>query len=66
MSTESRASGEPAPRLCVLAATPQLTVTIEPGVEGGTELHLHAGGQGLWLARMARSLGADVDRKSVV
>lgn len=60
MSTESRASGEPAPRLCVLAATPQLTVTIEPGVEGGTELHLHAGGQGLWLARMARSLGADV------
>ena len=48
------------PRLCVLAVTPQLTVTIESGPDGRTEVHLHAGGQGLWLARMARSLGAEV------
>jgi 1-phosphofructokinase len=48
------------PRVCVLAVTPQLTVTIEPGADGRTEVHLHAGGQGLWLARMARSLGAEV------
>ena len=51
---------EVGPRLCVLAVTPQLTVTIEPGSEGRTEVHLHAGGQGLWMARMARSLGAEV------
>lgn len=56
----------PRPRLCVLAATPLLTVTIEPGGgqdpagPEGSEVHVHAGGQGLWLARMARSLGADV------
>ena len=51
---------EVGPRLCVLAVTPQLTVTIEPGPGGRTEVHLHAGGQGLWMARMARSLGAEV------
>lgn len=50
-----------APQICVLAATPLLTVTIEsmPGTEEA-EMHVHAGGQGLWVARMARSLGADV------
>lgn len=45
-----------------------LTVTIEagsPAGPGGTgpdhpEVHVHPGGQGLWVARMAYSLGADV------
>jgi len=56
------------PRVCVLAATPLLTVTIEagsaagPGVAGPEhpDVHVHPGGQGLWLARMAYSLGAEV------
>jgi 1-phosphofructokinase len=40
----------------VLAPTPLLTVTIEAGLEGD-EVHLHAGGQGLWVARMVAALG---------
>jgi 1-phosphofructokinase len=47
--------------VCVLAVTSLLTVTIEDGVDdAGPELHVHPGGQGLWVARMARSLGAHV------
>lgn len=51
-----------APRVCVLAATPWLTVTIEaPSSEDShPEVHVHAGGQGLWVGRMAVSLGAEV------
>jgi len=45
--------------VCVLAPTPRLTVTIEAG-NGSPDLHVHPGGQGLWVARMAASLGADV------
>lgn len=43
----------------VFAPMPQLTVTVERfGDE--PELHLHAGGQGLWQARMIQSLGVPV------
>ncbi|MGC0144182.1 PfkB family carbohydrate kinase [Pseudactinotalea sp. Z1732] len=51
------------PRLCVLAATPLLMVEIESSDEEGEaagNVHLHPGGQGLWVARMASSLGAGV------
>ncbi|MBX9245482.1 phosphofructokinase [Actinotalea ferrariae] len=49
------------PRVCVLALTSLLTVTVEDAVEGdGPEIHVHPGGQGLWLGRMAAVLGADV------
>ncbi|MBD3778682.1 MAG: phosphofructokinase [Micrococcales bacterium] len=49
------------PRVCVLAPTPILTVTLENGSDDVTpEIHVHPGGQGLWVARMAYSLGADV------
>jgi 1-phosphofructokinase len=45
----------------VLAPTPILTVTLENGSDAAApELHVHPGGQGLWVARMAYSLGADV------
>jgi 1-phosphofructokinase len=45
----------------VLAATPMLTVTIESAADSDLpEMHVHAGGQGLWVARMAHALGADV------
>lgn len=56
---------EPAPhlesdgRIAVFAPSPLLTVTIEPGPDR-PEVHLHAGGQGFWVARLAATLGADV------
>ena len=47
------------PTITVFDPFPVLTVTIEDR-EGGDEVHLHAGGQGLWVGRMAVSLGANV------
>ena len=46
-------------RIAVFAPSPLLTVTIEPGVDR-PEVHLHAGGQGFWVARLAATLGAEV------
>lgn len=43
----------------VFAPAPVLTVTIEHQA-GVLELHVHAGGQGIWQARMLVSLGASV------
>jgi 1-phosphofructokinase len=37
------------------------TVTIESVAGGGEDVHFHAGGQGLWIARMAGALGETVD-----
>jgi len=57
-------AGAQRPKICVLAPTPLLMVEIEPGDDEGypqaADLHLHPGGQGLWVARMAISLGAEV------
>jgi 1-phosphofructokinase len=47
-------------RLAIAAPSPVLTVTIESGDEQGAETHFHAGGQGVWVARMAGALGAEV------
>jgi 1-phosphofructokinase len=46
-------------RVMVFAPTPLLTVTVESPAEE-IELHLHAGGQGVWQARMISSLGVPV------
>ena len=46
--------------MCVFAPAPVLTITIELAVGDHEELHLHAGGQGFWVARLALVLGADV------
>jgi 1-phosphofructokinase len=46
-------------RVAVLAPSPLLTVTIEPGTDR-LEVHLHAGGQGFWVARLAATLGVEV------
>lgn len=46
-------------QVMVFAPVPQLTVTLEQ-VGSRPELHLHAGGQGLWQARMIASLGVPV------
>jgi 1-phosphofructokinase len=50
-----------APRVCVFAPLPLLTVAIETmGGRPGDEVHLHAGGQGFWIARLVSELGARV------
>jgi 1-phosphofructokinase len=41
-------------RAMVFAPAPQLTVTVERAGDGGDELHVHPGGQGIWQARMLR------------
>ena len=46
--------------LVVFAPSPILTITVEAAADGGADIHLHAGGQGFWVARMAVSLGARV------
>lgn len=43
----------------MFAPSPLLTITIEPATDG-EEVHLHAGGQGFWVARLAATLGAEV------
>ncbi|MFE5291429.1 PfkB family carbohydrate kinase [Isoptericola sp. NPDC056618] len=49
------------PRVCVIAPEPLLTIEIETDpVRDAPEVHVHPGGQGLWVATMARSLGAEV------
>jgi 1-phosphofructokinase len=45
--------------IAVFAPSPLLTITVEHGPVR-PEIHLHAGGQGFWVARMAATLGADV------
>jgi 1-phosphofructokinase len=49
-------------RVCVFAPAPLLTVTIEktPNTGQSDEVHLHAGGQGFWIARLVAELGVDV------
>jgi 1-phosphofructokinase len=44
--------------VCVFAPVPLLTITIEQLGDSEPEVHLHAGGQGVWIARMATILGA--------
>lgn len=47
------------PEITVLAPSPIVTVTVEDRA-GSAELHVHAGGQGVWQARMLASLEASV------
>jgi 1-phosphofructokinase len=48
------------PRVAVFAPSPALTITVEGAPGSDDEIHLHAGGQGFWVARMAKVLGAHV------
>jgi 1-phosphofructokinase len=43
--------------IAVFAPSVSISVTIEPGPEAD-DIHIHAGGQGIWVARMLRQLGA--------
>lgn len=62
VSTESSgASGAPAAAdgsVCIFAPVTLLTLTLERSADGSDELHVHPGGQGIWQARMVRTLGA--------
>jgi 1-phosphofructokinase len=58
MASETRPAGS-RPRVTIFDPFPVLTVTIEVA-NGRDEVHLHAGGQGLWIGRMAVALGASV------
>ncbi len=51
------ADGAPS-RVAVFAACPLLTVTIEAATDA-PEVHIHAGGQGFWVARLAATVGAE-------
>src|SRR5690348_8111833 len=46
-------------RVAIFGPHPLLTITIERAGEGEDDVHLHAGGQGVWVARMAGELGAE-------
>ena len=43
--------------VAVFAPSPVVTVTLEADAQGGTEVHFHAGSQGVWIARMIQRLG---------
>jgi 1-phosphofructokinase len=44
----------------VLGLAPSLMISVETRSDGGREAHLHPGGQGFWVARMAARLGVPV------
>lgn len=44
----------------MFAPAPLLTITVERAVDGADDIHVHAGGQGFWIARMLRQLGVRV------
>lgn len=47
------------PRLAIFAPHPLLTVTVERRGRAADDVHLHPGGQGVWVARMAAEVGAE-------
>jgi 1-phosphofructokinase len=42
--------------ICVFTPSPLYTITVEQHTDVGPEVHFHAGGQGLWVARMTTRL----------
>jgi 1-phosphofructokinase len=46
-------------RIAIFSPNPLLTVTIEARGEGRDDVHIHAGGQGVWAARSAGELGGE-------
>ncbi len=48
-----------APRGVVFAPSLYLTVSVEAGATADDELHLHASGQGFWVAQLMQELGVD-------
>lgn len=52
-SGQKRSGGD----ICVFAPWPLFTITIESLSDEGDEVYFHAGGQGVWVARMVAGLG---------
>jgi 1-phosphofructokinase len=50
---------EAPPNVTIFGPNPLLTVTIEARAHGRDDVHLHAGGQGVWVTRTAGQLGAN-------
>jgi 1-phosphofructokinase len=46
-------------RIAIFSPNPLLTIAIEARGEGRDDIHLHAGGQGVWVARAASEMGGD-------
>jgi 1-phosphofructokinase len=47
------------PRVTIFGPHPLLTITIERRDDKRDDIHIHAGGQGVWVSRMAGELGAE-------
>jgi 1-phosphofructokinase len=48
------------PKVAVFSPNPMISIAIESfSADGGDDIHIHAAGQGVWVARMAAELGAD-------
>ena len=45
------------PRIAVFGPNPLLSVSLQRRADGSDEVHLHAAGQGVWVARMVAQLG---------
>lgn len=43
--------------IAILEPAPRYTITVERGDRGGSDVHFHAGGQGVWVSRMVNRLG---------
>ena len=52
--------GDQPAQAMVFTPSPLLTITIEAVPDGSADTHLHAGGQGVWIARLMARLGARV------
>ena len=58
-SSDAVSAGNPLPCIAIFAPHPLLTVTLEREGARHEQVHFHPGGQGVWVARMAASLGAE-------
>jgi 1-phosphofructokinase len=48
------------PKVAIFSPNPMISIAIESfSAEGGDDIHVHAAGQGVWVARMAAELGAE-------
>lgn len=59
-SRGASATSDEVPCSFVFAPSPLLTITLETAPNGTPELHVHPGGQGFWIGRMAAILGMEV------
>jgi 1-phosphofructokinase len=46
-----------APRIAIFGPDPLLSISLERRADGADEIHAHAAGQGVWVARMVAQLG---------